>query len=169
MRSPYWPTFAKSLNKPHEPRAEKLNERQAFVWSFALVLPALALAYQLQGGTSYLHAEALDGLIAIDGLLLLIIGVSPSSNNSLFSRVRGNQRDSDLITIMLLLSTLLLINGLFDLEPVRGVSGLVAGIGTAAGEGVTTLVGVFLQLVAMTALFLVMVIEYLAGAPRLQQ
>jgi hypothetical protein len=104
-------------------------------------------------------------MLAIDGLLLLIIGVSPSSNNSLFSRVWSNQRDSDAITIVLLLSTLLLINGLFDLEQLRGVSGLVAGIGIAAGEGVTTLVGVFLLLVATTALFLFMVIEYLAGAP----
>ena len=142
-----------------------MDERQALVWSVAWVIPVLVLAYQLLGGTDYLHVEALDGLLAIDGLLLLIIAMSPRSNDSLFSRVRNDHRDSDIITIMVFLSTLLLINGLFDLKPSENGSGLIAGIGTSAGEGVATLVGVFLLLVAMFALFLFMAIECLAGTP----
>ena len=145
-----------------------MNDRQILVWSFALLLPALALTYQLQGGVAYLHVEALEGLLAIDGLLLLIIAISPRSGNSLFSRVRDNQRDFDIITMLVFLSTLLLINGFFDLEPSFGGSGLIAGIGTSAGEGVTTLASVFFLLVAMTALFLFMVVEYLAGATKTQ-
>ena len=142
-----------------------MNDRQTFVWSVALLFPALALAYQLQGGVAYLHVEALEGLLAIDGLLLLIVAISPRSNNSLFSRIRDNQRDLDLITILIFLSTLLLINGFFDLEPSYGGSELIAGIGTSAGEGVTTLASVFFLLVAMTALFLLMVVEFFKGTP----
>ena len=126
----------------------------------------LALAYQLQGGTDFLHVEALEGLLAIDGLLLLIIAFSPRSNHSLFSRVRTNDRNLDFMTIMIFLSTLLLINGLFDLVPSRDGSGLIAGIGTTPGEGVATLFGVFLLLVAMTALFFFLAAEFLAGNPK---
>jgi membrane protease YdiL (CAAX protease family) len=130
------------------------------------VIPVLALAYQLHGGIDYLHVEALGGLLAIDGLLLLIIALSPRSNNSLFSRVRNNGRDLDFITILVFFSTLLLINGLFDLRPSKDGSGLVAGIGTTPGEGVATLLGVFLLLVAMVTLFFFLVAEFLAGSPR---
>lgn len=156
----------RSINKPDDSPRERLNEKQALVWSLAWVIPVLFLAYQLQGGTDYLHVEALGGLLAIDGLLLLIIAFSPRSNNSLFSRVRNNHRDVDIITILIFLSTLLLINGLFDLVPSEGGSGLIAGIGTTAGEGVATLVGVFLLLVAMFAILMFMVVECLAGTPK---
>lgn len=130
------------------------------------MIPVLALAYQLQGGINYLHVEALEGLLAIDGLLLLIIAFSPRVNNSLFSRVKNNDRDLDFITILIFLSTLLLINGLFDLVPSKDGSGLIAGIGTTPGDGVTTLFGVFFLLVGMIALFLFLVAEYLAGSPK---
>jgi hypothetical protein len=156
----------RSLNKPNNPCAELLNVRQALVWSLAWVVAVLALAYQLHGGIDYLHAEALEGLLAIDGVLLLMIAVSPRSNDSLFTRVRNSHRDFGAISILIFLSTLLLINGLFDLEPYKGGPGLIAGIGTAAGQGVTTLAGVLFLLVAMIATLLFMVVEYLAGTPK---
>ena len=143
-----------------------MNERQALIWSFTWVIPILALAYQLQGGIDYLHVEALEGLLAIDGLLLLIIAISPRSNNTLFSKVRYNDRDLDFITILIFLAALLMINGLFDLVPSRDGSGLIAGIGTTPGEGVATLFGVFLLLVSMTALFFFLAAELLFGSPK---
>jgi hypothetical protein len=123
----------------------------------------LGLAYQLHGGIDFVHLEALEGMLATDGVLILVIALSPQSNNSLFSKVRGNERDFGMITILVLLSSVLLMNGLLDLTLSRDGSGLIAGIGVIPEHGVTTLLGIFFLLAAMIALLLLSVAEFLAA------
>lgn len=161
------PTAERRLNKPYVASARQLNGKQALIWIFAFAISVLALAYQLQGGVTYVHVEALEGLLGLDGLFLLIIAISPRSNVSLFSKVRNNEWDFGMITILLFLSALLMINGLFDLVQSKDRSGLIAGIGVTPGEGVTTLLGILFLLIAVIALFLLLVSEFLSRNPRI--
>jgi hypothetical protein len=132
----------------------------------AFAIPALGLAYQLHGGIDYIHVEALEALLGMDGVLLLLTAFSPHSNDSLFGRVRSNGgRDLETITLLLFLSALLMINGLLDLAPARDGVGLTAGYGIAPGQGVTTLLGILFLPAAMIALFLLLVEESLGRAP----
>jgi hypothetical protein len=108
--------------------------------------------------------EALEGLLALDGLILLLISFSPRSKDSLFSKVRNTEMDIGMITLLTFLSALLLTNGLLDLVPLKDGSGLIAGIGIIPGKGLTTLIGIFFLLVAMIALFLLLAREFLEGS-----
>jgi hypothetical protein len=143
-----------------------LNRRQALVWLPACVVPIVGLAYQLHGGINYVHVEALEGLLALDGLILLLISFSPRSKDSLFSKVRNNERDLGMVTLLTFLSALLLTNGLLDLVPLKDGSGLIAGIGIVPGKGLTTLIGIIFLLVAMIALFLLLAREFLEGGTK---
>jgi hypothetical protein len=96
-------------------------------------------------------------------LIILVISFSPRSDDSLFSRVQNSGRDVGMIILLVFLSALLLTNGLLDLVPSRDGSGLIAGIGIVPGKGFTTLFGILFLLVAMSALFLLLVTEFLAG------
>jgi hypothetical protein len=143
-----------------------VNRKQALVWLPAFVVSVSGLAYQLHGGVDYISFEALGGLLAIDGLLILVIAFSPRSSDSLFSEVRdNNDRDFGMITLLVFLSALLLINGLLDLKPAEYSSELVAGIGLLPTKGVTTLLGIMSLLIAMIALFLLLVTEFISSYP----
>lgn len=101
-------------------------------------------------------------MLGIDGLLLLIVIFTPSSN-SLFRRVTRHDRDFEAISLLIFLSTLLMINGLLDLKPASDGSGLVAGIWVVPGDGLTTFLGIIFLLTAMIALFLLLAGEFLSG------
>jgi hypothetical protein len=141
-----------------------LKGLQAWIWFPAFAVPAIALAYQLSGGGDYVHAEGVEGLLGIDGLLLVLATFAPRANDSLFGRVRNRGgTDFEAVTLLLFLSALMMTNGLLDLKPSPDGVGLTAGTGIIPGKGVTTLFGIFFLLAAMVALFLLLADEFLSA------